>query len=1227
MQSTHNISTNTISNEITLDIDIIDHFESIVAQDPDVIAIINHYGTEYSYDELNVRINQIAHYLLNTYPDLFFRKDEDTSQAHIGITGDHLIDVIAVQFACLKLGAAYTVIHTNEASERISFINQDAKLDFIINCDSYQGPYARDLPPACKITSLRMSTIEEQIENENENKDNFSAQIKKQLNIRRNSLAYYIYTSGSTGQPKGVMQKRHGLLGQIKFYTEAIGLNDHDTLLGTSPLTHDQGISNLYSTLLTGSTFIIFKLGVGEDDYQNVIDNIKKYQVTVLVAVPTVWEKIAEKATKQALSSINTVRLGGEETKAKHIALFKEKCSPNACLYSAYGASECSFISLNKETHETDLASLNDGISMGKFLPHIKYKCIPMEGETCDDSGMLAISSPYMANGYTSTEENEKAYHDNYYLTGDIVKIEYGVPYFIGREAWHEKILGNRINLRGIEQILEKDIASNQGIPGCECVVVVIGDGDDKSLIAFISGKNKDKVDINQLKIRLNLMLPPYEVPRKIEVIDHFPLLENKKVDRKKIKQMAEDLFVSIKEKMFSKIHKLSDLLNHLEEIWCDALNISYPLSIECERSTFDGLGGDSICSIVTSNYINKIINKCILKLDADEVNSLITPYDVHKHNLRKFSKIICVKIDEYVADNQSECDQENLNVVPSASVSPKYLNYHSVSLFNIHAMQNLINFSCQQYGIDIKLCTSMKHFIQCIKQVVTEGKKKQCGFIVFGANKYGAQYHVYPCILSFDIKSDKWCLFISDSTARSHGYASSIQSSLKKIDLNDQVNIYLDSIKRVDGHACNVDALYYLENGLRLSSFVENVYIINNKRLEDNHVSYLSPPVCMQVYQCRYTEYRSAVAEMLKKSVSIEEDELNNILNSEFISNTNKLIENNCKSVKPIKECYTKIEISKVSLRYNLYDKNIEKDEIVLEKTQEGFHASWYSGDILKNVFLKFEIIPHEVLKSIPQIGSTLTRRELCQQLIMLQEENIFTKYSDSNFHVRYHTYDTYENIYYYHNSEKLFRVAIYGAQLCNLDRQLNDYAKTLNENLASSNTPNIFRKPISPEESILIKNTINTISYLKVLFKLIETNKDTHFDMNVFEEILFGGQRAPDRRLNEIIRHFIQSLNDKYLIKGDLIYIEKDINLWYFIRYLHDDCNMKFTINYAKFNYYAQEHAMVISLDHDYVDNDSNPINNDQIMKKEENNKRKYDESVNDTDTSEANKRQRLT
>ncbi|MCO7199084.1 MupA/Atu3671 family FMN-dependent luciferase-like monooxygenase [Pseudoalteromonas sp. OANN1] len=197
---------------------IIERFESMAAKQPNSTAIIA--GEErLSYEELNQKANQVAHYL---------RDQSVTANQPIGINMQRTELLIVGLLGILKSGACYVPLEANYPQARLDYMIDDSGVQHVLTESVVEKVLTGSYPK----TSDGLASISPQ------------------------DLAYIIYTSGSTGNPKGVKVSHENILTFINGMSEK--LKGGGTWLAVTGIAFDISVLELFGTLANGFTVVLY---------------------------------------------------------------------------------------------------------------------------------------------------------------------------------------------------------------------------------------------------------------------------------------------------------------------------------------------------------------------------------------------------------------------------------------------------------------------------------------------------------------------------------------------------------------------------------------------------------------------------------------------------------------------------------------------------------------------------------------------------------------------------------------------------------------------------------------------------------------------------------------------------------------------------------------------------------------------------------------------------------
>ncbi|MFZ6772560.1 Pls/PosA family non-ribosomal peptide synthetase [Undibacterium sp. SXout7W] len=479
-----------------------------------------------TYAELNTKADQIASVLIRS----------GIRPGHIlGLWLPRGIDLLVMQAAIAKTGAAWLPFDADTPIERIAVCLTDADAAGILSCQQFDAALAQlDLPV------WRIETLLDHAESER------SAGLLRRGEVAPESPAYVIYTSGSTGKPKGILVTQQSICHFLRSENHILGITEHDKVYQGFSVAFDMSFEEIWISYLVGATLWLAPKEMTADP-DALPRAMQAHQITVLHAVPTLLALFSED-----VPSLRLINLGGEMCPE---SLVNRWSKPGRQMFNTYGPTEA--------TVSASLAPLlpNQAVTIGQPLPNYSLLVISTESEQGlqllprGETGELCISGPGIAIGYLGRPDltNEKfianpwASHpteERLYKTGDLACINPdGSVQCLGRADDQVKIRGFRVELGEIETIL-----TQQAGIGTAAVVLRQDQGIDQ-IVAFILRDDlnhtatphplSDSEFSALLRSALSALLPPYMMPSRFEYVSEMPRLTSGKIDRNVLKKQA----------------------------------------------------------------------------------------------------------------------------------------------------------------------------------------------------------------------------------------------------------------------------------------------------------------------------------------------------------------------------------------------------------------------------------------------------------------------------------------------------------------------------------------------------------------------------------------------------------------------------------------------------------------------------------------------------------------
>ncbi len=500
---------------------ILDNVLNVFQKHPDKVAY-QVKNSIYTYTEFENRINAIEQYI---------SKNEFKDQFYIGIDASEIgsFETYCQIFACMFAGKCFVPINLTYPADRIDYVleNTGIKTVFIHN----ESPELKtDFTSKNNIQFVNTLLLSKETNSKLENR-----------NFPDDQFAYILFTSGSTGFPKGVPITRGDIFGFVQNYI-SLGYNVdyNDRFIQMFDLTFDLSIfCYLVPALYGASVHPIQSKGIKLSNTFNImLDN----NITVALLVPSVLSFLKPYYEEIELLSLRYLFFCGEAM-SNDLTLQFSKCVPNARIVNFYGPTEatifCIYYEWKKELYHKK--HHNGSVSIGKPFPNMFGIIINDKNEMTGtkEVGELCLTGNQLTPGYFKNEEKNKEVFLNFeykgeqlrlYRTGDLAFYDDDNDImFGGRKDFQVKIQGFRVELGEIEHNIRKIVCHNDVI-----VVAVTNANSNSELHVFLVGTT-EQIDLTRNK--LPGILPKYMLPSDYHIVKSFPLNNNGKIDRKKLKE------------------------------------------------------------------------------------------------------------------------------------------------------------------------------------------------------------------------------------------------------------------------------------------------------------------------------------------------------------------------------------------------------------------------------------------------------------------------------------------------------------------------------------------------------------------------------------------------------------------------------------------------------------------------------------------------------------------
>jgi len=623
--------------------------EKIAREQPQRPALQWQTERVYSYAELDELANRMASFLFKNG----LRKG-DLIPLLLEKSPTMIIAILAV----LKLGAAYVPMSPENPVERNAYITQQVNAKRVLTEKAFKDCFKEHQIPVLLMDELNLNAYA----------PNFAAG-----RVDPAELAYIIFTSGSTGMPKGVQVSHSAASAFADSMNDFLNNEDDASTYRTlqfSNYVFDVSVYDIFTTLSSGSTLC---MAPTERLLSKLATVITEMGVTHCFLTPTVVKLLQP----SDVPTLATLSVGGEPMSADIIDTWVDEVR----LINGYGPTEASVI-VSSYDIKPHTMTRNIGQPLGKMSAAIldpkSDKMLPYGGV-----GEVCFIGPQLAHGYYKDEEKTEASFykpsipglPRMYRSGDLARwLPNGELECLGRKDSQVKINGFRIELGEIEASLLRTGAV------FDTAVVVADIKKKPQLIAFVVFEPADDPGILPLdglgeviaKMKAGLdTLTPYMFPRIVLPLAMMPKMPSGKVDRKKLKKLADTLTDKQKKTYaFAAIgnvdaERLLPLVNDrqrlLAEAWTEVLDLDTEFG---QDSDFFRIGGDSIAAInLTSTLRSKgfriKVGEIMAASKLSAMSEVMTAEEVDGAAMVAFEPV------EQVVSTFSKCEYESIYPCP----------------------------------------------------------------------------------------------------------------------------------------------------------------------------------------------------------------------------------------------------------------------------------------------------------------------------------------------------------------------------------------------------------------------------------------------------------------------------------------------------------------------------------------------------------------------------------
>ena len=347
--------------------------------------------------------------------------------------------------------------------------------------------------------------------------------FRERVERNQDSAAIILYTSGTEGSPKGVMLSHKNLYENRKQILNVLNIKKNEKFFTCLPFFHSFGLGvGVLLPILNNFKVFLYPTPL---HYKNIPNLIESTGSSVFFSTDTFLKKYSKHATKKNFQNIKYLIAGAEKLDEKTYAYYKNNF--NIKIFEGYGVTESSpAVSVNT----FDNFKLG---SVGKIFSEIEYKIEKIDGYR--KGGLLFLKGKNIMLGYqTEKDVNKEDFDNGWYNTGDVAFVDDdGFLFILGRLKRFAKIAGEMISLAQVENFPKKLWPENHS------AVCNIKDQNKGEALILLTDNNK--ADLGELtKFMKDDGQSSLYFPKKMKIINEFPILGSGKIDFKKLQELAE---------------------------------------------------------------------------------------------------------------------------------------------------------------------------------------------------------------------------------------------------------------------------------------------------------------------------------------------------------------------------------------------------------------------------------------------------------------------------------------------------------------------------------------------------------------------------------------------------------------------------------------------------------------------------------------------------------------
>jgi O-succinylbenzoic acid--CoA ligase len=480
-----------------------------VRTSPDATAMVNASGREWTYAELDERVERVAGRLAALGL---------SSGDHLGILLETRPAAVAIVHAVARLDCVLVPLNTRLTATELEPKIKRADLTALV-CEADTEAVASEI-----VTEVPVASVDDPASVTTLN--DIEPRVVEPVSRPADDPALMLSTSGTTGEPKLVVLTRENLRSSAIASAFRLGVSPDDRWFDPLSVYHMGGFAPVFRSALYGTTVV---LSQRDFDPEMTLDALNRHGCTGISLVPTMLRRLLDAGTLP--DSLRFVLLGGAPAPDELI----ERCARrDVPVYPSYGMTETASQAATARPSE---AFSHTG-TVGRPLFGTDIRVFDGEGNRLEagETGELVVAGPtvfkkyYDDSGATAAAFSEHGFH-----TGDVGYRDEG-----GR-LWVTGRLDERISTGG-ELVAPGEVAAALREHSSVEDAAVVGLSDPVwgervgALVVSESALNAEELQ-NHCRKRL----AGFKIPRTIGLADSLPRTSSGTVERDAVREYLRE--------------------------------------------------------------------------------------------------------------------------------------------------------------------------------------------------------------------------------------------------------------------------------------------------------------------------------------------------------------------------------------------------------------------------------------------------------------------------------------------------------------------------------------------------------------------------------------------------------------------------------------------------------------------------------------------------------------